>query len=67
LSPGASEERNTAVHQFIAGPDCGPGTNVGCGNLVVGNPLWLEIIVAVALVIAIVAACIVFWRTLHRG
>jgi hypothetical protein len=40
---------------------------VGCGNLVVGNPLWLEIIVAIALVIAIVAACIAFWRTLHRG
>jgi hypothetical protein len=55
------------VQHFIAGPLCGPGTNVGCGNLVVGNPLWLEIIVVVVLVIGIVAACIAFWRTLRRG
>jgi hypothetical protein len=55
------------VHHLIAGPDCGPGTNVGCGNLVVGNPLWLKLIVLVVLVIAIVAACIAFWQTLHRG
>jgi hypothetical protein len=55
------------VQHFIAGPLCGPGTNVGCGNLVVGNRLWLEIIVVVVLVIGIVAACIAFWRTLRRG
>jgi hypothetical protein len=51
------------VQHVIAGLLCGPGTNVGCGNLVVGNPLWLEIIVVVVLVIGIVAACIAFWRT----
>ncbi len=52
---------------FIAAALCGPGTNAGCGNLVVGNPLWLEIIVAALLVAGIVAACIAFWRTLRRG
>jgi hypothetical protein len=51
---------------LVARPACGPRTNLGCGNEVVGNPLWLELMVVV-LVIAIVAACIAFWRTLHRG
>ena len=59
--------RNTDMPHFIAAALCGPGTNAGCGNLVVGNPLWLEIIVAALLVAGIVAACIAFWRTLRRG
>jgi hypothetical protein len=55
------------VSQLIAGPACGPGTNIGCGNLVVGTPLLFELIVVAVLVIAIVAACVAFWRTLRRG
>jgi hypothetical protein len=67
LAFAAAMSRNTAVTHFVAAPLCGPGTNAGCGNLVVGNPLWLEILVAVLLVAGIVAACIAFWRTLRRG
>jgi hypothetical protein len=55
------------VSHLIAGPACGPGTNLGCGNEVVGSPLLLQLIVLVVLTIAIVAACIAFWRALHRG